>query len=425
MARLSIERAPDVAQPGIFLHSVPAWGALAGLMLLAQGPALLASRWSPATVALVHVFTLGVLGNALFGSLLQFLPAAAGVRLLVGAWWANGLHAVFNLGAAALVAGFWWASPGLRAAGAVALVMAFFELVVVTLPGVLAKARSSLLHTGVGLSLAAALATAAMGGLLVAAMAGGIELPIQRWTDLHAATGVVGWILVLLAAVGRVVMPMFQGAPAVPERCQGAWLLWVAVGLPLAGMAWVPGGARSALAVATSVAVLSLALGGLWLQRHARRSSGATLAAFWRVGLSALALAVVLACLPGERAVPVGTLVLAVALPMLVLGMLLEIDAFLGWIDLHRRCGRGLQLPGVQTLLPPTRRHALFWLFAMAGAAALLSALHPGEVGSRVAGALMLVAYLALAHAQRGVARAVDAFAQQHARCNVALRSKP
>jgi len=34
--------------------------------------------------------------------------------------------------------------------------------------------------------------------------------------------------------------------------------------------------------------------------------------------LLALALAVVLACLPGERAVPVGALVLAVALPMLV-----------------------------------------------------------------------------------------------------------
>ena len=79
MVRLALERAPDVADPGRFLRSVPAWGARAGLMLLAEGGALLASRWSPATVAVVPVFTLGVLGNALFGSLLQFLPAAAGV----------------------------------------------------------------------------------------------------------------------------------------------------------------------------------------------------------------------------------------------------------------------------------------------------------------------------------------------------------
>ena len=425
MARLSIERAPDVTHPGIFLRSVAAWGALAGLMLLAEGPGLLASRWTPGTVALVHVFTLGVLGNALLGSLLQFLPAAAGVRLQVGAWWAHGLHATFNLGAAALVAGFWWTSPGLRAAGAIGLVLAFFELAVVALPGVLAKARGSLLHVGIGLSLVAALATAAMGGLLVAALARAVELPILRWADLHAATGVVGWMLVLLAAVSRVVMPMFQGVPQVPGRLQGAWLLWVAIGLPLAGIAWVRAGAGYALGAVAAAAVLSLALGGLWLQRRARRISGATLGAFWRVGLVALALAAVVAWLPGERAVLVGVLVLAVGLPMLVLGMLLEIDAFLGWINLHRRCGRGLQLPGVQTLLPSARRRALLWLFALAGVALSLAALRPDALGTRLAGALLLAAYLALAFAQRGVASTVQAFALAHPRADAALRSKP
>lgn len=425
MARLSIERAPDVTHPGIFLRSVAAWGALAGLMLLAEGPGLLASRWTPGTVALVHVFTLGVLGNALLGSLLQFLPAAAGVRLQVGAWWAHGLHATFNLGAAALVAGFWWTSPGLRAAGAIGLVLAFFELAVVALPGVLAKARGSLLHVGIGLSLVAALATAAMGGLLVAALAGAVELPLLRWADLHAATGVVGWMLVLLAAVSRVVMPMFQGVPQVPGRLQGAWLLWVAIGLPLAGIGWVRAGAGYALGAVAAAAVLSLALGGLWLQRRARRISGATLGAFWRVGLVALALAAVVGWLPGERAVLVGVLVLAVGLPMLVLGMLLEIDAFLGWINLHRRCGRGLQLPGVQTLLPSARRRALLWLFALAGVALSLAALRPDALGTRLAGALLLAAYLALAFAQRGVASTVQAFALAHPRADAALRSKP
>ena len=32
--------------------------------------------------------------------------------------------------------------------------------------------------------------------------------------------------------------------------------------------------------------------------------------------------------------------------------MMLEIVPFIGWIELHRRCGRGVQLPGVQRLLP-------------------------------------------------------------------------
>ncbi|WP_227978212.1 hypothetical protein [Arenimonas daejeonensis] len=133
--RLALDQAPAPAGPGRFLHTVPAWGALAGLMLMVEGPALLLSRWSPATVAPVHVFTLGVLGNAMFGSLLQFLPAAAGVRVRGGSREAAWLHGALNLGSAALVAGLWWPSALLRGIGACALALAFLLLVSATLPG--------------------------------------------------------------------------------------------------------------------------------------------------------------------------------------------------------------------------------------------------------------------------------------------------
>lgn len=425
MARLAIEHAPDVALPGRFLRSVAAWGALAGLMLLAEGPALLASRWSPGTLALVHVFTLGVLGNAMFGALLQFLPAAAGVRVRCGPGRVAGMHAALNLGAAGLVAGLWWPSVGLRAAGATLLGIAFLSLAAVTLPGVVARARRSLLHAGIALSLVAGLATAALGILLVGALAGAVALPTMRWADLHAAVGLIGWVSVLLVAIGRVVMPMFQGTSAVPALGQGAWLLLVAIGLPLAGFAWVKAGWGTPMRALASVALLSVAIAGLWLQGRSRRSSSAALAGFWRLGLFALALAAVAAWLPGEHAVLAGVLVVAVGLPMLVLGMLVEIDAFLGWIALHRRCGRGLQLPGVLTLLPPSRRLALMRLFALAGGTMSVAALWPGEASARLAGALLLAAYLALAWAQHGVASAVHAFASANPAADAALRRTP
>lgn len=105
MARLAIEHAPATSLPSRFLLSAPLWGMLAGALLLIDGDALLRTRWSLATVALVHVFTLGVLGNLMIGSVLQFLPAAAGVRIRgnprLGLW----LHGLFNLGVLALVAG--------------------------------------------------------------------------------------------------------------------------------------------------------------------------------------------------------------------------------------------------------------------------------------------------------------------------------
>ncbi len=414
MVRLALESAPDVADPGRFLRTVPVWGVLAGLMLLVGGASLLASRWSPATVALVHVFTLGVLGNAMFGSLLQFLPAAAGVPVRGGARLAMALHAALNLGTASLVAGLWLPSAGLRAAGALGLGLAFALLAAATLPGLLARWRDSLLHAGLALAVCLGVLAAVQGMLLVAALAGAIALPIARWTDLHAATGVIGWALVLLVVVGRVVMPMFLGAPEAPARGQGAWLLGVAFGLPLAGLPWAMAGQGMALRAVVVAALLSVAGAGLLLQARSRKAGTAPLARSWRLGLIALALGGVVVGWPGASPVLAGVLVIAVGLPMLVLGMLVEIDAFLGWISLHRRCGRGLHLPSVQTLLPLLQRRRLLQAFALAGAALALAALAPRELPVRFAGALLISAYLALAWTQRGLARTVRDFARMH-----------
>lgn len=413
MVRLALDQAPASADPGRFLHSVPAWGALAGLMLMVEGPALLLSRWSPATVALVHVFTLGVLGNAMFGSLLQFLPAAAGVRVRGGSREAAWLHGALNLGAIALVAGLWWPSALMRGIGASALGLAFLLLVSATLPGVLAKARHSLLHAGIGLALVSALATAVLGLVLVGAMAGRVTIPVQRWTDVHATTGLLGWVLVLLVAVARVVMPMFQGAPAMPAAMQAAWLSGVALGLPLTGLPWLNDGVGGPLRALVAGAVLSLACAGLWLQSRSRKSALGALGGFWRTGFCALAAAALVLALSEGHGLLAGVLGLGVGLPMLVLGMLLEIAAFLGWIELHRRCGRGLQLPGVQLLLPMPRRLIVLRCFVLAGVALVGAVVWP-ELLARPAGALLLAAHLVLAWALAGIRRGVRDFAAMH-----------
>src|SRR5699024_7666040 len=99
MSGLAFAQAPPPRRPLRWLLSVPVWGMVAGAWLLAFGEASLISRWSPHTVALVHLFTLGVLGNAMLGSLLQFLPVAAGTPLPL-ARSADWLHALFNVGLA-------------------------------------------------------------------------------------------------------------------------------------------------------------------------------------------------------------------------------------------------------------------------------------------------------------------------------------
>lgn len=350
MTKLRLDQAPVASLPRRFLLTVPLWGVLAGLLLIVDGDAALRTRWSPATLALVHAFTLGVLGNAMFGSVLQFLPAAGGVTLRGGVRSGQWLHGLFNGGVLLLVASLHqrW-SFGLMMAATI-LPLAFAMLMLMVGPGLVMAAGQRLLRAGFGVALAFALATAVLGAVLALGLGGHSALPLATWTDVHASWGVLGWMVVLLATVARVVMPMFQGTGSVPESAQATWLAGVVAAL-VAVTGLRAGGAPGWLAGAVVTPVLIFAGAGLWLQWRAPRLRRGPLVNSWRAGLIALACAAAaLPVIPGGMfAASVG---LGLALPLLVTAMMLEIVPFIGWIELHRHCGRGIQVPGVQRLLP-------------------------------------------------------------------------
>jgi Ca2+/Na+ antiporter len=97
---------------------------------------------------------------------------------------------------------------------------------------------------------------------------------------------------------------------------------------------------------------LLFAVAALWLQWRAPRLRRGPLLWSWRAGLPVLALAALALLADVRGGMLAGALGLGIALPLLVIGMMLEIVPFIGWIELHRRIGRGVQLPGVQRLLP-------------------------------------------------------------------------
>ena len=173
MARLALDQAPAVSLPRRFLLSAPLWGMLAGVLLFVDGGAALRSRWHPATLALMHVFTLGVLGNVMFGSVLQFLPAAAGVRVRGSGLLGKPLHVLFNLGALLLVAGLHQSWRAALLGAAVLLPLAFVLLAAMTLPGLLAAVGQRLLRAGLGVALGFGVLTALLGGALALTLADG------------------------------------------------------------------------------------------------------------------------------------------------------------------------------------------------------------------------------------------------------------
>lgn len=409
MARLALDQAPAASLPRRFLLSAPLWGMLAGVLLFIDGDAVLRSRWHPATLALVHVFTLGVLGNVMFGSVLQFLPAAAGVRVRGSRLLGAPLHVLFNVGALLLVAGLHQSWRAALLGAAMLLPLAFALLAAMTLPGLVAAAGDRLLRSGLGVAIGFGLLTALLGGALALALADGRIWPVTALVDVHASWGVLGWVVILLASVARVVLPMFQGTASIPARMQALWLASALV--MLSGAAWwrlIHDDGRW-LAGAVGLHAVLFACAALWLQWRVPRRRRNRLLESWRAGLIVLLLAA-LVLVAGPRAgllAPV--LGLGIALPLLLIGMALEIIAFIGWIDLHRRCGRGVQLPSVQRLLPDSDKRGVL----LAQLPLLLlpaAALWPSAWLSRAAGLALLFAWLGVWSALRGVRRRANDF---------------
>lgn len=409
MARLALDQAPAVSLPRRFLLSAPLWGMLAGVLLFVDGDALLRSRWHPATLALVHVFTLGVLGNVMFGSVLQFLPAAAGVRVRGGMLFGAPLHVLFNLGVLLLVAGLHQSWRAALLGAAVLLPLAFALLAAMTLPGLLAAVGQRLLRAGLGVAIGFGAFTALLGGALALALADGRIWPVTALVDVHASWGALGWVVILLASVARVVMPMFQGTGSIPARPQALWLGSVLLTLP--GAAWWRLTHNDGRSLAGTVALHAtlFACTALWLQWRAPRQRGSPLLWSWRIALIVLLLAALTLVAGPRGGLLAAVLGLGIALPLLLIGMTLEIVAFIGWIDLHRHCGRGVQLPSVQRLLPDSDKLGVL----LAQLPLLLwpvAALWPSAWLTRIAGLALLFAWLGVWSALRGVRRRANGF---------------
>lgn len=403
MAKLSIEQAPAPSTPRLFLLTASVWASAAGVLLLCDGAPVLASRWGGATLALVHAFSLGFLGNAMFGSLLQFLPVAAGVPVRGGRVGGLLLYGLLNLGTFALVVAFRWPQAWPAWWGGTVLLAAFVLLASLVLPGMLRAAGQRFLRGGLGGAIVAGLVTALLGLCLTLGRSGVLAMPMLPLTDVHAAWGMLGWVAALIASVARLVGPMFQGLTAPRERAQGLWQVGVYVILVVGIVTALQGASSPWLRLGVGGAGLAFAATGLLLQTRAQRLRKAPLTAFWAAGLLALAASTSMLLAGDTHAVLVGVLAIGIGLPLMVVGMQLEIVAFLGWIGLHRHCGKGVRLPGVQLLMPERDKYTVLVLHVVAAVALLAAALLAVPVAARVAGGALLLAHGSTLAALSGV----------------------
>lgn len=349
-AMLSFENAPPLSVPARFFVCAPAYGVLAGLLVLVEGPDLLLSRWTPAVLALTHLLTVGVLLQVMTGALFQLLPVAAGAGIVQPRRVAAVVHGALNLGAVLLTLGFYLSLTLLLKLAGVALAVAVGGFVAVAGFGLWRKPHTSPSIPALKLALLGLVVTLGFGLYLLVAYVLGLAGRMGGLTAQHAAWGLVGWSATLIVGVAYVVVPMFQLTPAYPRRITRA--LVPLLFLLLLGWSVVQA-IGGALGVALIGTALALTLGAfatvtLGLQAKSRRAEADTTFLFWRLAMfSTLFAAAVWAALPwlastATRGNPqplvfvLGVVAIFGVLASVICGMLYKILPFLCWLHLQR-----------------------------------------------------------------------------------------
>ena len=396
---LDYTRLPPPTVPLAFLLAAPWFGVAAGGVVAWHGAAVFASRWTGPALAAVHLVTLGFLTMTMAGSLLQMLPAVAGLALRGTSRLAAWSCPLLAAGAALLAAAFLSGQARLFALGGGVLLAAFVALLACLLPTLSQRTRAAaVVHIAGGMRAAvAALLACVVAGLLLAGwLAGGPAVPVLPLVDTHAALGLAGWVVPLVMAVSFQVIPMFQATDPFPPFA--ARLLVPLLLLALAGWIagrWLDAPWRTvpALAGAAVVTVYAGLAAALLLRRERTRTAAGT--RYWLLSLAALAGAAWLFAWPGEAPAPlVGVCFLAGCAMSVVNGMLYRIVPFLVWHHLRARLPPDVAAPKFAELIPPDRQRTQCRWHAAAVAALLAACLVPPLASG--AGLLLALACLRL-----------------------------
>lgn len=376
---LSLDRSPSLDVPLRFFVNVPLFALLAAGVLLWAGPDAFASRWSRASLALTHLFTLGILTSAMTGALIQILPVATGVHIAHPRMSATAIHALLTAGTLTLVSAFLFGVRMLYAVASLLLAGAVLGLLAACAIGFWRYRRKTATGSAdvlcaVRLSLIALLVTAVLGAVLAGSPLWPTSFAPTALTQVHVMWGLAGWVGLLTIGMAYQLIPMFQVTELYPQRVTRtlAPLILSLLVLVSASAAAFPKAETPLVMVLVCayVAFAAITLHLLWTRKRAQ-ADATTL--FWRTAMTSLACCGPLSVVQIERgdpacAVTLGVVCLFGVAWSSVNGMLYKIVPFLLWYHAQRPLtGAAMRLaPKVKDMISDRAASAQFYAHLIA-----------------------------------------------------------
>lgn len=369
---LFYDQSPSFWVPLRFFISAPVFVLIAAGLLFWYGPEALHSRWSPYTLALTHLLTLGVLAMAMTGALIQILAVAANISIDRPRLTATVVHLFLSTGTLLLTGAFWLAQPLLFKLAIITLAFAFSWLLAACAAGLWHAPKSGADATinGVRMALAALALAVTIGVVLASAFGWSLSMPLMLLTDLHVGWGLAGWTGLLIVAVAFQVIPMFQVTELYPAHVtrwlpRALFLLLIVWSTTLiAGLGGVWLNIIAAALILTAYGTFALVT--LHLLWHRKRPYAEATTHFWRIAMISL-----LACGPLwiaqlfnpdiDLSLTLGVLFIIGFAYSAINGMLYKIVPFLVWYHLqHTPAAERRAVPKVKNVIP-ARAQKQFW----------------------------------------------------------------
>ena len=227
---LSLDQAPPISVPFRFFLTAPIFGIFLGLIFFLFPIDLITNRYSNVSIGAVHLFTLGILAQIIFGAMQQMMPVLAGAIIKKTRLFANIVHGTLTLGTIFFTISFLFEIRELLIFGAISLGISFLLFFGVAINLLFRVKYLTPTVKAMRIFSIAGVLTALVGLFLsFSHILLDIGLMHYIFVNIHILLGILGFAVILIMGISFQVIPMFYVALDFPKFIQNKMPIVLAV----------------------------------------------------------------------------------------------------------------------------------------------------------------------------------------------------
>lgn len=215
---LSLDQAPPISVPFRFFLTAPIFAIIIGALVLMNDSTLIFNRYSDISIAIVHLFTLGILSMIIVGAMQQMMPVLAGAVIKKPILFANVVHTTLTAGTLLFALYFIFHLKILLMLATLFLSISFITFFVVSIKLLFKVKFLNATVVSMRIFVVVGLITILLGLHLVGGhLTDNISATHYSIVSMHIVFGMFGFALLIIMGVSFQVIPMFYVAKSFPK----------------------------------------------------------------------------------------------------------------------------------------------------------------------------------------------------------------